>query len=29
MLSVSILTVAGQNAAIAIPFPQLDLPLNA
>lgn len=29
MISVSIQTVAGQNAAIAIPFPQLDLPLNA
>lgn len=29
LLSVNILTVAGQNAAIAIPFPQLDLPLNA
>jgi len=29
ILSVNILTVAGQNAAIAIPFPQLDLPVNA
>jgi phage baseplate assembly protein W len=29
ILSVNILTVAGQNAAIAIPFPQLDMPLNA